>query len=214
MSVTYYEIDEKAARFAREANSHSSYKPGSATDEYRASVNVALAKAVRRKSAVPVEHHAEIDGLVDAYARKLAAWMNKGFGIEGRCPSVLVAGPANFNSRRKEKQNQARGAHWKEADKLTALLARIDTVGAERCTREHRHEVRAEGWSFDGGRVVMNAEANRLQLVFDGKPDEGTRVALKSRGFRWSPRFGAWQRQLTDNAVQAARDVLQERGDR
>ena len=49
---------------------------------------------------------------------------------------------------------------------------------------------------------------NRLQILFDGKPDEETRAALKSNGFRWSPKNQAWQRQLTRNAEYAARQVL------
>ena len=61
---------------------------------------------------------------------------------------------------------------------------------------------------FDGGRIVRNVEQNRLQILFDGKPDEETRAALKSNGFRWSPRNQAWQRQLTRNAEDAARRAL------
>ena len=61
---------------------------------------------------------------------------------------------------------------------------------------------------FDGGRIVRNVEQNRLQIIFDGKPDEETRAALKSNGFRWSPQNQAWQRQLTRNAEYAARQVL------
>ena len=57
------------------------------------------------------------------------------------------------------------------------------------------------GWEFDGGRVEMNREDNRLQVFFDGKPDADTRAELKSSGFRWAPSVGAWQRQLTDNAI-------------
>ena len=37
-----------------------------------------------------------------------------------------------------------------------------------------------------------------------GKPDADTRAELKSSGFRWAPSVGAWQRQLTDNAIRAA----------
>lgn len=61
---------------------------------------------------------------------------------------------------------------------------------------------------FDGGRIVRNVEQNRLQILFDDKPDEETRAALKSNGFRWSPKNQAWQRQLTRNAEYAARRVL------
>lgn len=52
----------------------------------------------------------------------------------------------------------------------------------------------------DGIRVVENKEADRLQIFFPGKPDSDTIARLKSRGFRWSPSNGCWQRQLTDNA--------------
>ena len=37
---------------------------------------------------------------------------------------------------------------------------------------------------------------------------EETRAALKQNGFRWSPRYSAWQRQLTPNAEAAARRAL------
>ena len=60
------------------------------------------------------------------------------------------------------------------------------------------------GWTFDGGEVVANSEENRLQILFDEKPDEQKRSALKGNGFKWSPSQGAWQRQLNDNAIYAA----------
>lgn len=60
----------------------------------------------------------------------------------------------------------------------------------------------------EGVQVVKNAEAMRIQLIFDGKPDEKTRSLLKSNGFRWSPSFGAWQRQLTGNGIYATKNVL------
>ena len=68
-----------------------------------------------------------------------------------------------------------------------------------------------EGWEFEGGRVEANTADNRLQVFFDEKPDADTRAALKSNGFRWSPNAGAWQRQLNNNALYAAKhlDFLQ-----
>ena len=68
-----------------------------------------------------------------------------------------------------------------------------------------RTESTLEGWEFDGGRVVVNTTENRLQVIFDGKPDADVRTELKGEGFRWAPSQGAWQRQLTDNAMRAAR---------
>ena len=63
------------------------------------------------------------------------------------------------------------------------------------------------GWTFEGGEVVVNTELNRVQILFDGKPEADARGELKSHGFRWAPSLGAWQRQLTENAMQAAREV-------
>lgn len=60
----------------------------------------------------------------------------------------------------------------------------------------------------DGVRIVENAEAARLQLIFPGKPEAAVIAKLKENGFRWSPREGAWQRQLTNNARYAAQRVL------
>ena len=53
-----------------------------------------------------------------------------------------------------------------------------------------------------------DTEAMRVQLIFDGKPDDETRELLKRNGFRWSPRNSAWQRQLTANGKYAAHQVM------
>nr|DAZ61676.1 MAG TPA: hypothetical protein [Caudoviricetes sp.] len=62
--------------------------------------------------------------------------------------------------------------------------------------------------AFDGGKVVKNYAEDRLQILFDEKPDQETISKLKHNGFRWSPRFTAWQRQLTSNAFYACARVI------
>ena len=57
-------------------------------------------------------------------------------------------------------------------------------------------------------KIVENTEAMRLQLFFDGKPEPEVREVLKSNGFRWAPSPSAWQRQLTDNARYALKQVI------
>lgn len=52
--------------------------------------------------------------------------------------------------------------------------------------------------------VVKNHQANRLQLVFPGKPAEAVRDLLKSHGYRWAPTEGAWQRMLNCGVAYAA----------
>ena len=62
-----------------------------------------------------------------------------------------------------------------------------------------------DGWKFDGGITKANKEDNRLQIFFDEIPDAETRAKLKSRGFKWSPKNKAWQRQLNNNSLWDAR---------
>lgn len=52
-----------------------------------------------------------------------------------------------------------------------------------------------------GIKVVENTEAMRLQIFFDGKPPAAMIALLKSQAFKWAPSIGAWQRQLTNNAI-------------
>jgi hypothetical protein len=62
---------------------------------------------------------------------------------------------------------------------------------------------------FQGGIVVQNWAENRIQLIFDEKPTKEIIDLLKRNAFKWSPRFGAWQRQNTNNAIYAVKTVLQ-----
>ena len=67
-----------------------------------------------------------------------------------------------------------------------------------------------EDYADLGFTVERNADINRLQLKFDGKPSESVRSILKHNGFRWSPREGAWQRQLNGNAEYGLKRVAEE----
>ena len=54
---------------------------------------------------------------------------------------------------------------------------------------------------------LSNNGANRLQLIFPGKPAPAIIQALKAHGFRWAPSEKAWQRQLNNGAKWAAECV-------
>ncbi len=128
-TVTYYPINENAARRAKEAISFSDYKPGSATAEYRHYVDEAAEIAARQKKRVDPSFHERIDGLLDAYARKLAANMNKGYEITARVPSIMIAGGSNFPVRKKEKQNAAADKNMEEYREIQGLLDKIRSTG-------------------------------------------------------------------------------------
>lgn len=95
-----------------------------------------------------------------------------------------------------------------ELTSLRGKIKRVEERIAELDKRAQQAEQPADNTAFPGGEIVRNLEADRLQILFDEKPDEETRAALKQNGFRWSPRYSAWQRQLTPNAEAAARRAL------
>lgn len=125
----YYSINEGAARRAKEMNSFSDYKPGSATAEYRHYVDNAFVIAQAQKKRVDPMYHEKIDSLLDTYARKLAANMNHSFAIDARVPSILIAGGSNFPVRQKEKQNAARDSNMQEWQYIQGLLDKIRSTG-------------------------------------------------------------------------------------
>ena len=124
-SVTYYPINEDAARRAKEMNSFDSYKPGSATAAYRSYIDEAVQIAERQKARVDPMYHEKIDSLLDTYARKLAANLNASYAIEARVPSILITGGSNFPVRQKEKQNAARDRNMEEWRDIQGLLDKI-----------------------------------------------------------------------------------------
>jgi hypothetical protein len=97
------------------------------------------------------------------------------------------------------------------AYELASIRGKIERAEQRLAELDRREQQAAEpqtGTAFDGGQIVRNIDLNRLQILFDAIPDADTRAALKQNGFRWSPKNRAWQRQLTDNAERAARQVL------
>lgn len=80
-------------------------------------------------------------------------------------------------------------------------LSKLDSL------EQHKDDA-ANTLEFDGGKIFLNMELNRLQILFDEIPGDEIRAALKSHGFKWSRKNEAWQRQLTRNAVYDAKHIL------
>ena len=294
----YYPIDETTARRANDMNSMRDYRPGSATAEYRAAVDKAAALVEQRKQKVSPFYHDKLDGLLERYSRRLAAYYNDYYRNEAACPSILISGGSNFPVRKKEKQNSRRETLMHEYNEIQGILDKIKSVGTgpidptdpharemwvDRLQRlqstldrgkamnahfrkhktmkgfpdmddetaaemdeaisrapafaqtpfpdfelaslrgkikraqenlskldslEQHKDDAANTLEFDGGKIFLNMEANRLQILFDEIPSEETRSALKSHGFKWSRKNEAWQRQLTRNAIYDAKQIL------
>ena len=105
---------------------------------------------------------------------------------------------AELNEKRDKPIFTNRHKFWK-LDELASLSV------ARQSDRENKEE---EEIQFEGGRVVKNYSEDRVQIVFDTKPQPDVISNLKHNGFRWSPRFSAWQRQLTNNAFYAVTRVI------
>lgn len=132
----------------------------------------------------------------------------KSLSAKSRCVSTMIAGPANFPVARMEKYSR-----W-EHNATTELLAYLEKVRkppAEPRT-ELDYKIEHKEYNIGDVGVLHNAEENRLQLFYPGKPAPETIQKLKSRGFKWSPRNKAWQRQLTPNAIRSLSDVLPTKG--
>jgi GGDEF domain-containing protein len=65
---------------------------------------------------------------------------------------------------------------------------------------------------FDGGTVVNNRDAERVQILFDERPSPEVITILKKSGWRWSPSNSAWQRQNTQNGLMNVDYVLKKAG--
>lgn len=78
---------------------------------------------------------------------------------------------------------------------LRATEQRVKTLEREQTSAPKEYDT--EKYGFE---VYEDKELMRLQLFFEGKPEEKIREQLKERGFHWTPSKECWQRQLTDNA--------------
>jgi hypothetical protein len=179
--MTYYEINENAARRAKEMNSFSDYREGEATQEYRRMVDKAVQIAERQKSRVDSMYHEKIDRLLDTYARKLADNLNHRYEIDARVPSVMIAGPANFPVRKKEKQNAARDTNDAEYREIQEILSRIQSCGMGGIMSDDENalaKLRAKLKALEGLQEHMKA-ANayyRKHGTLDGCPEASDEV--------------------------------------
>ena len=287
-----YQINENTAARAKSMMSFNDYKQGSATSEYHRLLDEAYAIAQQQKDKVDSMYHDKIDYYFHLYARKLAQNLNGYHEIGTRCPSVMIAGAANFSAKKKEKQINAFCKNAQEYENIQEILYKIKGIGMggissdnpnaiqklkeKLCTLEQNQEQMKQvnayykkhktlegctllseaekkhltsylekdynaekrpynsftltnnnasikhtkkriaelekrdslkGWKFESGEVVANKELNRLQIVFDEKPEEALRAKLKLNGFKWAPSQNAWQRFLNQSAIRAVEEI-------
>ncbi len=132
--------------------------------------------------------------------KEVNAYFRKHKTLDG-CPELTP------EQAEKLKADMAQSWHLDKSKPYPAYLLSNNNANIRR-VRQRIEELssRSEfaGWTFPGGEAKINEAENRLQLIFEEKPDANQRQELKSNGFKWAPSQGAWQRQLNQNAIRAA----------
>ncbi|HGH7191310.1 TPA: hypothetical protein ACJMIR_002433, partial [Enterococcus faecium] len=143
-------------------------------------------------------------------------------------PSVMICGPANYPTRKKQKEeeriyhleselysNNGKRARFIENTRKMFDPVLIDQkLGIDKKRKERAAE---KGWEdfykeVDHDELAgygFDVENNRLYLVTHGKPSDDVRALLKKAALRWSPKNKRWQRILTVNAINSVnRNVM------
>lgn len=118
----------------------------------------------------------------------------------------------------KEKLVAAMASDWRSSPKpfetyvLTNNNANIKRIKKRIAELETKSKAAQEHGTLEqelnGLTICRNYTEDRLQLLFSDIPSAEVRKVLKSHGFRWSPRFSAWQRKLTNNALYVLKNIL------
>lgn len=93
---------------------------------------------------------------------------------------------------------------------LQNIGARIRETKRRIARLEKLENIEFQDKEFAGGKVIHNKEINRIQILFDEIPNEETRSALKHRGFHWSRREGAWQREFNEQTIKVTNILLKD----
>lgn len=104
--------------------------------------------------------------------------------------------------------------HWQSVGFATYQLQNnLAKIKATQAAIE-RHKAMAEAEDkeikFNGGRVVVCNSDERMRFYFDEIPPVEVRNLMKRNAFKWSPKNGAWQRQLTANCKFDTKRILAE----
>lgn len=143
------------------------------------------------------EHHAQTLAL-NRYYRK--------HGTMVGAPGITEETARHIDEQFKDQPKcfQVVGFPTNEAADIRRAQKRLEEIKRIRSTEPTKAQPDIEGAGY---RVEENIQDCRLRIIFDEKPDSDKIALLKSHGFRWSPRAGAWQRQLTENARAAAKII-------
>lgn len=180
------EADEKAAYYASRAASAASNHAISSDDPD------AVEKLEAKLSKLQAAQERD---------KELNAWYRKHKTMKG-CPGVTDEDAASADAQLAEMREGIRRPvpAWQLSNRNGEIKRIKDRLAQLRKVDEMEHtEI-----EFEGGTIITNEDVDRVQILFDEKPDEATRSKLKTYGFRWSRTEGAWQTQRTPQSLRRA----------
>jgi hypothetical protein len=149
--------------------------------------NAAIRKAMKRTYDDPAQRIADLAQELNLSEKRIAGLLKPDFcGRIGFPDFELTNNNANIHRMKK---------------RLDDLKKQNERAQVEPAIQESESEIA-------GLQIIRNLDENRIQLVFDDKPEANIRTILKTAGFRWAPSQGAWQRQLNNSAEWAVERVI------
>lgn len=143
-------------------------------------------------------------------------------------PSVMICGPANYPTRKKQKEEERiyqleselysnNGKHARYIENTRKMFDPVLIDQKIEIDKKRKEKAEEKGWKDfykelnheELAGYGFDVENNRLYLVTHGKPSDDVRALLKKAALRWSPRNKRWQRILTVNAIDSVnRNVM------
>ena len=143
-------------------------------------------------------------------------------------PSVMICGPANYPTRKKQKEEERiyqleselyskNGKHARYIENTRKMFDPVLIDQKIEIDKKRKEKAEEKGWNDfykelnheELAGYGFDVENNRLYLVTYGKPSDDVRALLKKAALRWSPRNKRWQRILTVNAINSVnRNVM------
>lgn len=173
---------------------------------------LAFAELLEAHATTP-EKVTEAVAQVEKYRLRYIDWEYTLWASKGRTASPMITGPARFPVDRNRKAMDAEMKkinaylEWRPKAERAAVQA-VQMVGYVAPPKPEGAKSGQKVTEFSGFKVVENFDMDRVQFVFPDKPSDEERALLKGAAFKWAPSQGAWQRQLTNNAINSARRII------
>lgn len=165
------------------------------------------ARKLHRQAEYDIKKSIELSNKSDYYEAK-ARYVENSNAIYNDDPNAIEK--LKEKLQRLENQRNSIKARPHETWELTNVTGNIRETKLRIKRLEEQEHLVFPDIEFKGGKAIHNKEINRIQLIFDGKPDEKIRKQLKHHGFHWSRNEGAWQREFNSRTIWVTETLIRD----